>query len=215
MGEAPTQHRHVLRLRRCLPEEVREMRRRASVALISSVAFALLAPRGAGAHAERGRTPACLVDWGSLPESAPAPPSPPLLDVRAGRHPCFDRVVLDIGGQPPPGYDVRYTTDLATLGSGAHLPVAGGAVLTATVTSPGRDGRLEPTVPWRAGTEILTSDELAAREFRTLRHVVYGGSFEGRSVVGIGVRARLPFRVFQLPGPGSGSRLVVDVVHRW
>jgi hypothetical protein len=29
------------------------------------------------------------------------------------------------------------------------------------------------------------------------------------------VRARLPFRVFVLRGPGSGSRLVIDVAHRW
>jgi hypothetical protein len=29
------------------------------------------------------------------------------------------------------------------------------------------------------------------------------------------VRARLPFRVFSLAGPGAGSRLVIDVAHRW
>jgi len=29
------------------------------------------------------------------------------------------------------------------------------------------------------------------------------------------VRARLPFRVLTLDGPGSGSRLVVDVAHYW
>jgi len=29
------------------------------------------------------------------------------------------------------------------------------------------------------------------------------------------VRARLPFRVFVLAGPGNGSRLVIDVAHRW
>ena len=42
--------------------------------------------------------------------------------------------------------------------------------------------------------------------------LVVGGTFQ----VGLGVRARLPFRVFTLPGlrPGS-SRLVIDVAHRW
>ena len=39
------------------------------------------------------------------------------------------------------------------------------------------------------------------------------GSFEGQTTIGLGVRARLPFRVFVLAGPGSGSRLVVDVAH--
>jgi hypothetical protein len=33
--------------------------------------------------------------------------------------------------------------------------------------------------------------------------------------VGLGVRARLPFRVFKLDGPGEGSRLVIDVAHQW
>jgi hypothetical protein len=29
------------------------------------------------------------------------------------------------------------------------------------------------------------------------------------------VRARLPFRVLTLDGPGAGTRLVIDVAHRW
>jgi hypothetical protein len=51
--------------------------------------------------------------------------------------------------------------------------------------------------------------------FRTFRHVAWAGSFEGQTTLGLGVRARLPFRVFLLDGPGSGSRMVVDVAHRW
>jgi hypothetical protein len=53
------------------------------------------------------------------------------------------------------------------------------------------------------------------RGYPTLRSVVYGGSFEGYTTFGVGVRARLPFRVFTLDGPGRGSRIVVDVAHRW
>jgi len=33
--------------------------------------------------------------------------------------------------------------------------------------------------------------------------------------LGLGVRARLPFRVFTLSGPGTGTRLVIDVAHSW
>ena len=36
-----------------------------------------------------------------------------------------------------------------------------------------------------------------------------------QTTVGLGTHARLPFRVTVLQGPGSGSRLVVDVAHRW
>jgi hypothetical protein len=51
--------------------------------------------------------------------------------------------------------------------------------------------------------------------FRTFRQVAFLGTFEGYTTIGLGVRARLPFRVFVLPGPGSGSRVVIDVAHRW
>lgn len=49
----------------------------------------------------------------------------------------------------------------------------------------------------------------------TLRQVAVAGSFEGRTTFGVGVRARLPMWVFVLDGPGTGSRLVIDVAHRW
>ena len=51
--------------------------------------------------------------------------------------------------------------------------------------------------------------------YSTFRQVASGGSFEGYTTIGLGVRARLPFRTFVLPGPGAGSRLVIDVGHRW
>jgi hypothetical protein len=45
--------------------------------------------------------------------------------------------------------------------------------------------------------------------------VASAGSFEGVTNVGLGLRARLPFRVFTLSGPGSTTRLVIDVAHAW
>ncbi|HAG60432.1 MAG TPA: hypothetical protein DCL83_14500, partial [Arthrobacter bacterium] len=51
--------------------------------------------------------------------------------------------------------------------------------------------------------------------YQTFRQVAYAGSFEGYTTLGLGVRARLPFRVFTLDGPGTGSRLVIDVAHFW
>jgi len=46
--------------------------------------------------------------------------------------------------------------------------------------------------------------------FQTFRQVAWAGSFEGTTTVGLGVRARLPFRVFSL-----SDRIVVDVAHFW
>jgi hypothetical protein len=46
--------------------------------------------------------------------------------------------------------------------------------------------------------------------------VAWLGSFEGRSDLGLGVRARLPFRAFVLEGSSAHvDRLVIDVAHRW
>ena len=49
--------------------------------------------------------------------------------------------------------------------------------------------------------------------FRQIKLV--GASFEGVTQFGLGVRARLPFHVFTLTGPGSMTRVVIDVAHRW
>ena len=56
---------------------------------------------------------------------------------------------------------------------------------------------------------------MAVTGFSTFRQVSWAESQEGLTAVGLGVRARLPFRVFVLDGPGAGSRVVVDVAHRW
>ena len=51
--------------------------------------------------------------------------------------------------------------------------------------------------------------------WRAFRQVALCGSFEGYMTFGLGVGARLPFRVFTLPGPGAHSRLLIDVAHHW
>ena len=54
--------------------------------------------------------------------------------------------------------------------------------------------------------------------FSTFRQVAWGGSYEGKTTLGLGVRARLPFRVLVLagaPGYPDGARVVIDVAHAW
>ena len=46
--------------------------------------------------------------------------------------------------------------------------------------------------------------------YRTFRDARFVGSFEGETQIGLGVRARLPFRVLALT-----DRIVVDVAHGW
>ena len=155
------------------------------------VASVLLIPAQANATPQT-----CSTVWGSLPKSDPTMGTGELDTVRAGQHPCFDRLVIDVDG-PPAGYDVRYVSEVTADGSGATVPTPGGARLQVVVRHPSYS---RPVLPNVSG-------------FRTFRSVTWAGSFEGQTTLGLGVRARLPFRVFSIPG-GHG-RIVVDVAHRW
>lgn len=173
------------------------------VALVTTVCMALLvaltaAP--AGAH-----TPYCGIRWGSLEKVDRTMSGAQVVGVRAGRHACFDRLVLDVDGDLD-GYMVGYVDEVVMDGSGFPVPVAGGARLRVTALA-----SVLPTDSWFLPDGSLVD----TTGYRTFRQVAWAGSFEGHTTVGLGVRARLPFRVFLLDGPGDGSRLVVDVAHRW
>lgn len=190
---------------------------RLRLALGAGVATAVLAvgvvPAVAGA-ASSG--PYCGITWGSLAKSAPTMSGGPLTGARVGRHDCYDRLVVDLAGKPAPGYNVRYIDPpYRAEGSGAPLLVAGGAVLAVTVLAPAYDSSGHSTVPWSSTAIVVHPYEFQAAGFRTFQDLIWGGTFEGYSSFGLGVRARLPFRVTLLAGPGTGSRLVVDVAHRW
>ncbi len=150
--------------------------------------------------------PYCGIRWGSLPEQASRPTYGQVTDFRTGRHPCFDRLVVDVDGTVA-GYSVRYVSQVRQDGSGFPVAVRGGARLEVVAFA----GLKNPV-----SSGLRNGDDAAnVRGYRTFRQVVYAGSFEGYTTVGLGVRARLPFRVFLLDGPGDGSRMVVDVAHRW
>ena len=64
--------------------------------------------------------------------------------------------------------------------------------------------------------KIVNPNQMVSTDgFRTLRQVRWGGSFEGKTTIGIGVRARLPFRTFILTNTNGTSRLVIDIAHTW
>lgn len=154
----------------------------------------------------------CGLVWGSLAKrGAVSTATGTLSDVRAGRHTCFDRLVLDVDDVPGGlGYDVRYVDAVRADGSGHVVPLTGGARLQVRLDSPAYDDRGRATYTFGDRRELVDVDG-----WSTFRQVAWAGSFEGRSTLGLGVRARLPFRVFVLDGPGNGARLVVDVAHRW
>lgn len=190
----------------------RAARRAAAAAVFAVAAVAVTAGLGAGA-AQAAPGSGCAVGWGSLPKSTPAgqrggPSDAPAQRVRAGRHACFDRFVVD----GPAFAAVRYVDEVSMDGSGAPVRVRGGARLE-VITGSGIDGTTGRVVfvPARGDRSEL----IDVTGYRTLRQVAWAGDFEGQMTVGLGTRARLPFRVLVLPGPGSSSRVVVDVAHSW
>ncbi len=131
----------------------------------------------------------------------------PLVDVRAGRHTCYDRLVLEFRG-PVDGYTVRYVRQVVEDGSGRPVPLAGRARLQVTVVAPAYDAKGNATF-----TPADRAHVVDVRGYAAFRQVAWAGSFEGYTTLGVGVRRALPFRVLVLPGPGGHSRVVVDVAH--
>lgn len=153
-------------------------------------------------------TPHCGITWGSLAKAGPSAspvPAATVGAVRAGRHDCYDRLVLDVRGVTSlRTWRAEYVRAVTEDPSDRPVALRGGAFIRISVG---------------AGQGYRSSSELAnVSGFTTFRQVAAAGSFEGVTSVGLGVRARLPFRVFTMngiPGSANGVRVVVDVAHRW
>lgn len=177
--------------------------------LIAGTATAVAA---AGAPTTASAAPYCGVRWGSLAKTTPGGPSTrsPIVNVRAGQHPCYDRLVVDFAARPS-AFHVRYVPAVTTQGKGDVLPLRGGAFLEIVLLTATYDINTGAPTYVPANCHELVN----VTGWRTFRQVADGGSFEGYTTIGLGVRARLPFRVFTLPGPGTHSRVVIDVAHQW
>jgi hypothetical protein len=157
-----------------------------AIAAVASTSATLVAPQLAGAAT-------CSTSWGSATKTAAASAVPSLTAVRAGRHECFDRLVLD-ASRAGAGFQVGYVKAVYADGSGARVPLRGGAFLQVIDRAPATKRLPMPAVDG----------------YRTFRQVAWAGSFEGQTTIGLGVRARLPFRAFR-----TSNHLVVDVAHAW
>jgi hypothetical protein len=174
-------------------------------ALFMAVGLGILVPGPASAT-----TSYCGLVWGSKAKAVETLSAASVTNVRTGRHYCFDRLVIDLKGHVD-GYNVRYVGQVTQDGSGNPVPLRGQASLQVTVTAPSYD--IEKGTPTYTPANQAELSNVAG--YQTFRQVAWAGSFEGYTTLGLGVRARLPFRVLTLDGPGSGSRLVVDVAHFW
>jgi hypothetical protein len=127
-----------------------------------------------------------------------APETPTLVDVRAGGHPGYDRVVFEFRG-PVPEHRIGYVDQLVQDGSGNPVSVAGAADLQVVfegANAHNEDG--SPTISPRRLSPGLTA----------VKEVAQIGDFEAMVTYGIGVDRRRPIEVSTLSSP---SRLVIDV----
>ena len=130
---------------------------------------------------------------------AGAQSTPTLVDVRAGRHAGFDRVVFEFRGAVPATRHVRYVDQLVQDGSGEPVSVAGGADLEVVFEGANaHDQSGNPTV----------SPRRFSPGFTALKEVAQVSDFEAVVTYGLGVDRERPFTVSTLSNP---SRLVVDI----
>ena len=193
------------------PRQSQPKSRRVAYTAVVVTFLALVGCLGLTSAASASAAPYCGIVWGSLFKEAGNGGATSLASVRTGRHDCYDRLVVDLNGGPAAAYHVEYVDAVYHDGSGALVHLDGGARLQIVVYAPSydiADGHLTYTPADPAHLADVTG-------YRTFRQVADAGSFEGQTNIGLGVRARLPFRVFTLAGPGSGSRLVIDVAHQW
>jgi hypothetical protein len=158
-------------------------------------------PAVAGTH----HAAACSTNWGTNAKhrgSSAITVATRVRGVRVGQHGCFDRLVIDMSGGKEPPFSARYVKQIVAQGSGKVLKVRGKAKILIVVRGP-------------AGSHYHANAVNLAdvSGFRTFRQVRGAGSFERVTSIGLGVRAKLPFRVFELGSAEAGWRIVIDVAH--
>jgi hypothetical protein len=134
-------------------------------------------------------------------EMPPAPIRPRVLrDVRAGRHPGFERVVFEMAGDTLPGYRITYVNPpVVACGSGRHVSLAGKATLVV---------RLEPAQAHDEAGHATIEDRRQKPDFPVLQEMALTCDFEGQVQWALGLDRQVPFRVLKLQHP---ARLVLDL----
>lgn len=149
-------------------------------------------------------TAACVPDGNALAQTS----DDPLLmsglvgvDIRTAVHPCFERIVIELGGTGDfPGWSVQYVDDPVRLGeSNNFVSIAGAAtlqvILRAWMPSMEGDGYTGPI-------DFFPDNVAHILELRETEN------FEGVCIWSIGLDAEYPFTVDVLQSP---ARLVIDV----
>jgi len=123
------------------------------------------------------------------------------VDIRTGAHPCFERVVIELGGVGEmPGVRVGYVDDPVTLSpSDETVDIAGDATLLIAVAAwmPDMEGN-----GWSGPSDITPTNVEHVLELRQVEN------FEGMHQWAVGLDEERPFDVTFLDSP---PRIVVDI----
>ncbi len=123
-------------------------------------------------------------------------------ELRTAQHDGFDRLVLDFGDGPLPGYRVEYIeAPVTACGSGEAVELPGAGWLSITLT---------PASAHDEEGRATVSNRDRVLDLPTILRVRSTCDFEGMVTWVAAVRVQRPFRVLELGGP---ARLVIDVRH--
>ncbi len=130
--------------------------------------------------------------------------APTLTGVTAASGPCGDQVIFEVSGVSSVGYRIEYKDQLLGIGSGIPIPVRGGAVLVVNLEAPAYDDAGQSTYSPSDRANLVSTAGLSS-----VRQVAWAGSFEGYSLIGIGVDRIRPFSVSVMAG--SPTRVIVQI----
>lgn len=129
-------------------------------------------------------------------------PGQEITGVRIGVQEGFDRVVLDLTGKEPQlGWSASFQPEAIADPSGEPLEMEGEEFLEVSVAG----------IDWtRESPKRYDGAAVMAGSATVVTQVNFGGLFEGRQQVIIGLKSHTAYRVFALSGP---ARIVIDVRH--
>jgi hypothetical protein len=197
--------------------------------LLSAIAGAALLVGTAGAMAPAAQAshrpaPCSYKGWNNGLKNATNATEGSVNDIDAGRHRCYERIVVRRGGDPWVGYDVRYVAAAYTDGEGAYVPMgSSNKILQVMVDSPSYNHFGYATNPNVSKKHLRTWTNAAHTKWQTINFGSYKtvkvgkwlGSFEGTSTFALGLKpdpkatGKKPlFRVFTA---NKHKDLVIDV----
>ncbi|MCE9621024.1 MAG: hypothetical protein K8R99_01630 [Actinomycetia bacterium] len=154
--------------------------------------------------AEPTTTAACVPEGDIAPQSSDDPllmSSLVGVDIRTGVHPCFERIVIELGGTGDfPGWTVQYVDDPVRLGeSDNFVEIAGDATLQVV---------MRMWMPSMEGAGYTGPNQFVPESVFHILELRETENFEGICIWSIGLDAEYSFTVHVLQGP---ERLVIDV----